>query len=425
MVTDTLPAGLDRASAQADAGARAPSPARASPATSAHSPRPPVGASRRSSSKARSTPPRRGVVTNTATVTSSTPDPDPSQNTASATATVVRQADLHLDKLADTDPLVAGTTVGYTITVTNAGPSDADGVVVTDAAPAGARSGQLGIRSVRARDHPSPAPSAPWPRTRPAWSGWWAVSTRPSPARRSRTPPGRHVDDPNPGDETATLTSNVVQQADLAVTKLPDATTPSAGSQLTYTITVANNGPSDAVNAAFTDDLPLPPVAFVLPSQGDVTCGLTGLQVRCNVAIAPCRREPHRPDHDPPAADAARRSGRERGDRRVGHPGSRSDEQRCERDRERGRRRRPEDHQDDRDQPDRRWRAGDLPARRAQPGPVDRAERPRQRPARAERHLHLGFERLRRRTKWRTAPPSSDAASARSPSARRPARRSR
>ena len=69
--------------------------------------------------------------------------------------------------------------------------------------------------------------------------------------------------------------------------------------------------------------------------------------------------------------------------------------------RERRRRRRPQDHQDDRDQPDCRRRAGHVPARRGQSRPVDRAERPRERSALAERDVHLGSRTAASRTKWK------------------------
>jgi len=49
----------------------------------------------------------------------------------------VLQADLSISKSADIDPIVAGNTLTYTTTVNNAGPDDAQNVVVTDTLPAG------------------------------------------------------------------------------------------------------------------------------------------------------------------------------------------------------------------------------------------------------------------------------------------------
>jgi uncharacterized repeat protein (TIGR01451 family) len=228
-----------------------------------------------------------GAVTNTASVASSTPDPNPSQNIATFDSTIAAQADLTVSKTPNADPLVAGTAVGYTITVTNAGPSDATPVTLTDLLPAAivfdpmssdpsctlttnvtCAIGTVGAGETRVVQVAG--------RLDASFTGATVANTA-----TVQSP----VDDPNPGDNAATATSDVVREADLSVTKLADSTTPAAGSDVTYALTVINNGPSDAVNASFTDLLPLPPVAFVLPSQGDVTCALTGLEVRCSIAL--------------------------------------------------------------------------------------------------------------------------------------------
>ena len=80
-------------------------------------------------------PDATGTVTNTATLSTSTADPDQGNNSSTATADLVSSADLSVDKVPDNSPLVAGATVGYTITVTNQGPSDAGGVMLTDVLP--------------------------------------------------------------------------------------------------------------------------------------------------------------------------------------------------------------------------------------------------------------------------------------------------
>ena len=75
-------------------------------------------------------------LTNTATVTSATGDPNPLNNTASVTTAVEDSADLSLVKHGPPTAL-AGNKATYTLTVSNAGPSDAQGVVVRDPLPAG------------------------------------------------------------------------------------------------------------------------------------------------------------------------------------------------------------------------------------------------------------------------------------------------
>ena len=79
-----------------------------------------------------------GDVTNTATVASSSVDPDPSDNSATAVTTDdPTGVDLDLEKSVDEDSAAVGDVVTYTITVSNAGPADATGVVVKDALPKG------------------------------------------------------------------------------------------------------------------------------------------------------------------------------------------------------------------------------------------------------------------------------------------------
>ncbi|WP_134704977.1 DUF11 domain-containing protein [Ammoniphilus sp. YIM 78166] len=68
------------------------------------------------------------------------------------------------------------------------------------------------------------------------------------------------------------VTPPIPSEADLSVTKVDEPDPVSAGSTLTYTLTVANNGPSTATNVTLTDTLP---ASFVfmsaVPTQGTCT----------------------------------------------------------------------------------------------------------------------------------------------------------
>src|SRR5262249_49472486 len=57
--------------------------------------------------------------------------------------------------------------------------------------------------------------------------------------------------DPDPGNDSSTVTCTVETEADLSVTKVGPATV-TAGAQATYTITLANLGPSDSQNVTLT-----------------------------------------------------------------------------------------------------------------------------------------------------------------------------
>jgi uncharacterized repeat protein (TIGR01451 family) len=223
-----------------------------------------------------------GRITNTTTVASSTPDPNQANNVASFDSTISQEADLSVTKTTDTDPLVAGTTVAYTLTVTNAGPSDASPVSLVDSLPppisfdpttsdvrcSGTTTVNCALGTIPVGQTVAVLVSG---QIDPAFTGNSLTNT---------VIVSSPVTDPDPSNNTATLTSKVVQEADLSVTKVAEETSPAAGTDLTYDISVVNNGPSDAVNASFLDTLPLPPTVTP-PGQGDVTCSLTGLVVKC------------------------------------------------------------------------------------------------------------------------------------------------
>ena len=58
------------------------------------------------------------------------------------------------------------------------------------------------------------------------------------------------------GNNSAIDTSTLAGSADLAIAKTDGSTTYTPGNGITYTITVTNNGPSDAVGATVADSIP-------------------------------------------------------------------------------------------------------------------------------------------------------------------------
>lgn len=78
------------------------------------------------------------TITNSPNITSTVSDPNTANNTATVTTIVASptQADVSINKTASPNPVTQGTTLTYTLTVTNAGPAIAQNVVVTDAMPA-------------------------------------------------------------------------------------------------------------------------------------------------------------------------------------------------------------------------------------------------------------------------------------------------
>ncbi|TMD02445.1 MAG: DUF11 domain-containing protein, partial [Chloroflexi bacterium] len=76
-----------------------------------------------------------GISTDIAQVASTTGDPNPANNIATLDVRALPTADLALTKTAAPSPAHVGERLTYTLTVSNSGPSDAEGVVLTDTLP--------------------------------------------------------------------------------------------------------------------------------------------------------------------------------------------------------------------------------------------------------------------------------------------------
>ncbi|KAB8140884.1 DUF11 domain-containing protein [Chloroflexia bacterium SDU3-3] len=195
------------------------------------------------------------AILNTASVSAvDQPDPNSANNTSSV-STPQSLADLAVTKVAsDLTPNV-GDMLDFTIQVTNNGPNAASGIEVSDLLPAGMTFVSASTASG----------------SYTAGSGLWVVGSLANGASASLIVTAR-ADlagsitntagvsklaqiDPTLGDNSASATV-VVQQADLAVQIAVDTATPNVGGQATYTITLTNNGPSDASGVSLLALLP-------------------------------------------------------------------------------------------------------------------------------------------------------------------------
>ena len=203
-----------------------------------------------------------GVLSNTATVDppNGVADPDTSNNSATDTDNLTPQADLSITKSDAKTSVVPGTSTTYTITVTNIGPSTAVGATVSDPLPAGttfvSATGGATYDAGTNTVHFTAGTLAPGDTTS------FQLTLAIDPARTgtlsntASVAPPAGVTDPNNGNNSATDTDTLTPQADLAIAKSDVSDTAVPGTNVTYTITVTNNGPSTVTGAAVSDSLP-------------------------------------------------------------------------------------------------------------------------------------------------------------------------
>jgi uncharacterized repeat protein (TIGR01451 family) len=210
-----------------------------------------------------------GALVNTIAVSASDqPDPDTSNNNAGAAVNAGASADIAVSKGVDNAVPNVGDSVTYTINATNNGPNDATGIEITDSLPAG-------VTFVSAT--PSQGTYNPG-------SGVWTVGALLNGASASlaltvsveqagaimntATVTAEDQFDPVSQNNESGVSING-QEADLAVTKTVDNAKPDVGDVVAFTISVHNNGPSDATGVELTDALPAG-LAFdsATPSQG-------------------------------------------------------------------------------------------------------------------------------------------------------------
>lgn len=235
--------------------------------------------------------PNGTVITNTANSSSSSFDTNPNNNSSSASTTISANADLMVSK---NGPATAnaGTNISYTIGVTNNGTADASSVSLTDTLPAGTtfvsfqqNSGPTfncitGATVTCSIATLTAGSSASFTLTVATSAG--ATGSISNTANVTSTTP-----DSNTVNNSSTATTTITTSADLAVSKTGPATV-TAGNNVAYTITMTNNGPSDASSVSLTDALPAG-TTFVSMQQnsGPTFNCTTGATVTCTIASLP------------------------------------------------------------------------------------------------------------------------------------------
>ena len=227
-----------------------------------------------------------GTLSNTATVTApaGVTDPNPGNNSATDSDTLGASADLGITKTDGVTTATPGGSVTYTITASNAGPSNATGATVADTFPAsltctwtcvGAGGGTCtasGSGNINGSVNLPSGGSV----TYTASCTISAAATGTLSNTATVTAPGG-VTDPNPGNNSATDADTLGGSADLAITKTDGVTTATPGGSVTYTITASNAGPSNATGATVADTFPASlTCTWTCAGAGGGTCTASG-----------------------------------------------------------------------------------------------------------------------------------------------------
>jgi uncharacterized repeat protein (TIGR01451 family) len=217
-------------------------------------------------------------------------------DSVTTSTSITRQVDLEVSRMDPPPPVVAGSGTGnstYAVMVSNFGPSDASGVVLAEdlTFPPG-----VSIVSI------TPTNGTSFAQTTPP-DGTWTVGDLPRGESAiltvvltvgAATASGTDVitnavavtaaNEPriNTQDDSISTSSSVTREVDLVVSQTESAATVVAGSatgNLTYVVTVSNNGPSNASGVVLAEDLALPAGVTLIsatPSAGTSFAHTTG-----------------------------------------------------------------------------------------------------------------------------------------------------
>lgn len=221
-----------------------------------------------------------GTYTNDASVSGTEPDPVASNDDASSTIDVIAQANLSTLKSSTATTFIPGTTHSYEVMVTNAGPSTAQNVVVTDTLPTGLTLNPTGTSPACVAGVSCTAASLA-PGASITFTIVVDVDSSLTGSVVNDASVASDTDDPDPSNNTDSDTTPLVPVADLSIMKSA-APTVMAGNNLVYTIDVANAGPSDAGNVVVTDALPTGATFVSAPG-----CTEAGGVVTCTAAAIP------------------------------------------------------------------------------------------------------------------------------------------
>ncbi|MFN2222207.1 MAG: hypothetical protein ACK2UH_06625, partial [Candidatus Promineifilaceae bacterium] len=233
------------------------------------------------------------TLTNSASVNGDTFDPQVASNQVAITTTVEAIADLGIIKAAAPDPVKAGSLLTYTLVISNYGPSNASGILVTDTLDTA--STFISAESSQGTDcTPGSAPVCALGDLALGHSARITIVVQVDSAatftvENTALVNGQQFDPDLSNNETVQVTG-VNQEGSLPLLKLDDPDPVIAGTLLTYTLNVSSTGPSDASNVVLTDTLPSQ-VTFITATLDSGICSYNLGVVVCQLGDMPVGSE--------------------------------------------------------------------------------------------------------------------------------------
>lgn len=209
-----------------------------------------------------------GVITNVAEVqTVDQTDSNLNNNVDTELTNIIRQVDVGVTKTDNNDPIVAGSGTGnliYTVTASNSGVSDASGVVISDAFLLNLPTGFSLVSAIGSGASTFSSAASEWSiPTLPVGATETLTLNLTVDASAAATTVNNRVEvtsvtetDTNTANDAATEDTTVVREVDLGLSKVDTfdpVTAGSGNSNVVYTVTLQNNGPSDSTGVTVLD----------------------------------------------------------------------------------------------------------------------------------------------------------------------------